>query len=209
MSIDVFCRGANRVAARAAFVALTAATLLTCCTESEVVIERASAPPETSSSEPVGTLASFHSFPISYFASSTFSPSSPSSAAIGLGAEPGPSAVAGPRLASGTSTPVLYPQRLVEPKHSSYGMASFYRRHSRTASGDTFNEREPTAAHRSLPFGTRLRVTNVATRRSVTVRVNDRGPYVPGRTVDLSYSAAEALGMVGRGVTKVKLEVLQ
>jgi rare lipoprotein A len=52
-------------------------------------------------------------------------------------------------------------------------------------------------------------VTNVVTRQSVTVRVNDRGPYVPGRIVDLSYSAAETLGMVGRGVTKVKVEVVQ
>jgi rare lipoprotein A len=209
MSIGPFCRDANRVAARAAFVGLTAITLLACCTESEVVIERASAPPDTSRSEPAGTLASFYSFPTSYFTSSTFSPSAPSSAAIGLAAEPGPSAVAGPRLASVSSTPVLYPQRLVEPKHFAYGIASFYRRPSRTASGETFDKREPTAAHRTLPFGTRLRVINVATRRSVTVRVNDRGPYVPGRIVDLSYSAAEALGMVGRGVTKVKLEVLE
>jgi rare lipoprotein A len=52
-------------------------------------------------------------------------------------------------------------------------------------------------------------VTSEATGRSVTVRVNDRGPYVPGRVVDLSYSAAEELGMVGRGVTKVKLDVVQ
>jgi rare lipoprotein A len=60
-----------------------------------------------------------------------------------------------------------------------------------------------------LPFGTRLRVTNVATGRSVTVRVNDRGPFVPGRVVDVSYAAAETLGMVGRGIAKVKLDVDQ
>ena len=66
-----------------------------------------------------------------------------------------------------------------------------------------------TAAHKKLPFGTRLRVTNVATGRSVTVRVNDRGPYVAGRVVDVSYSAANALGMVGRGVAKVKLDVVE
>src|SRR5215472_3451778 len=66
-----------------------------------------------------------------------------------------------------------------------------------------------TAANPSLPFGTKLRVTNVSTGQSVTVRVNDRGPYVPGRVVDVSYSAAEALGMVRGGVAKVKLDVVQ
>ena len=66
-----------------------------------------------------------------------------------------------------------------------------------------------TAAHPTLPFGTRLRVTNVATGRSVTVRVNDRGPYVPGRVVDVSHSAADALGMVGSGIAEVKLDVVQ
>jgi len=60
-----------------------------------------------------------------------------------------------------------------------------------------------------LPFGTRLRVTSVATGRSVTVRVNDRGPYIPGRVVDLSYSAAETLGMLEGGVAKVKLDVVR
>jgi len=65
-----------------------------------------------------------------------------------------------------------------------------------------------TAAHQTLPFGTRLRVTNVATGRSVTVRINDRGPYIPGRVVDVSYVAAESLGIVGRGIAKVKLDVV-
>src|SRR5674476_281548 len=79
----------------------------------------------------------------------------------------------------------------------------------RTMSGGQFVRIEPFAAHRTLPFGTRLRVTNVATGRSVTVRVNDRGPYVPGRVVDVSYSAAQSLGMVGKGVANVKLDVVQ
>ena len=78
---------------------------------------------------------------------------------------------------------------------------------SKTASGEQFNPSELTAAHRTLPFGTRLRVTNVATGQSVTVRVNDRGPFIPGRVVDVSHSAAEVLGMIDRGITKVKLEV--
>ena len=59
------------------------------------------------------------------------------------------------------------------------------------------------------PFGTRVRVTNVATGKSVTVRINDRGPFISGRVVDVSHAAAESLGMVGQGVTKVKLDVVQ
>ena len=92
---------------------------------------------------------------------------------------------------------------------ASHGLASFYTEGTQTASGERFDTNELTAAHRTLPFGTRLRVTNVATGRSVTVRVNDRGPFVPGRDVDVSYSAAETLGMVGRGIAKVKLDVVQ
>jgi rare lipoprotein A len=96
-----------------------------------------------------------------------------------------------------------------ETQDASYGLASFYGHDSQTASGEKFNAREFTAAHRTLPFGTRVRVTNVATGRSVTVRVNDRGPFVPGRIVDVSYSAAETLGIIERGVAKVKLDVIQ
>src|SRR5437868_4554763 len=92
---------------------------------------------------------------------------------------------------------------------ASQGLASFYSEGARTASGEKFDARELTAAHPTLPFGTKLRVTDVATGRSVTVRVNDRGPYVPGRVVDVSSSAADALGMVGRGVAKVRLDVVQ
>jgi rare lipoprotein A len=94
-------------------------------------------------------------------------------------------------------------------RHASDGLASFYKHGSRTASGERFNARELTAAHRTLPFGTRVRVTNVATGRSVTVRVNDRGPFVGGRVIDVSHAAAESLGMVGQGVAKVKLDVVQ
>lgn len=92
---------------------------------------------------------------------------------------------------------------------ASQGVASFYSQGTRTASGERFDARELTAAHPSLPFGTKLRVTDVNSGRSVTVRVNDRGPYVPGRIVDVSYSAAQELGMVGRGVTNVRLDVVQ
>ena len=91
---------------------------------------------------------------------------------------------------------------------ASYGLASFYTEGSETASGEKFNLHELTAAHRSLPFGTRVRVTNVTNGRSVTVRINDRGPFVPGRVVDVSYSVAERLGIMERGITKVKLDVV-
>jgi rare lipoprotein A len=95
-----------------------------------------------------------------------------------------------------------------DTKPSSLGLASFYVEGERTASGERFDPHALTAAHRTLPFGTLLRVTNVATGRSVTVRVNDRGPFVPGRVVDVSYSAAESLGIVGQGVARVKLNVV-
>jgi peptidoglycan lytic transglycosylase len=89
------------------------------------------------------------------------------------------------------------------------GVASYYWQGTKTASGEKFDPKELTAAHPTLPFGTKLRVTNTHTGQSVTVRVNDRGPYVPGRVVDVSYSAAQELGMINRGVAKVKLDVVQ
>jgi rare lipoprotein A len=89
------------------------------------------------------------------------------------------------------------------------GLASFYGSDLQTASGERFNPRAMTAAHRTLPFGTKVRVTNVRSGRSVTVRINDRGPFVPGRVIDVSQAAAEELGIVGRGIAKVKLDVVQ
>jgi rare lipoprotein A len=106
-------------------------------------------------------------------------------------------------------TPFDQPKNAAETQTASNGVASFYTEGSRTASGEKFDTNELTAAHPTLPFGTRLRVTNVATGRAVTVRVNDRGPYVPGRVVDVSQSAANALGMVGAGIAKVRLDVVQ
>ncbi|WP_257165854.1 septal ring lytic transglycosylase RlpA family protein [Bradyrhizobium sp. SRS-191] len=96
------------------------------------------------------------------------------------------------------------------PAHSaSSGLASYYSEGRKTASGERFDPSELTAAHRSLPFGTRLQVTNVKTGRSVVVRVNDRGPFVQGRVVDVSYSAAQALGMINTGVAPVKVSVVR
>ena len=94
-------------------------------------------------------------------------------------------------------------------KLASHGVASFYSEDTETASGEKFDPHELTAAHPTLPFGTKLRVTNTITGRSVTVRVNDRGPFVSGRVVDVSYSAAQALGMVKAGTANVKLDVVQ
>lgn len=76
-----------------------------------------------------------------------------------------------------------------------------------TASGVRFNQNALTAAHRALPLGTIVRVTNLDTGRSVRVEINDRGPYIEGRIIDLSRRAAEALGMVEQGIAPVQLEV--
>jgi rare lipoprotein A len=106
-------------------------------------------------------------------------------------------------------TPFASHRHAPDTKTASQGIASFYTEGTETASGETFNTHDLTAAHPTLPFGTRLRVTNVTSGQSVTVRVNDRGPYVQGRVVDVSHSAADALGMVGKGLANVKLEVVQ
>jgi rare lipoprotein A len=91
------------------------------------------------------------------------------------------------------------------------GQASWYgnRHHGRrTASGERFDQHALTAAHRSLPFGSKVRVTNLNNQRSVVVRINDRGPYARGRIIDLSRAAAERLGMLSRGVAPVRVEGL-
>lgn len=92
------------------------------------------------------------------------------------------------------------------------GTASYYGRkfHGRqTASGETFDMYALTAAHKSLPFGTRLKITNLSNGKEVIVRVNDRGPYVRGRILDLSYAAAQQLGMIKTGTTRIRAEILQ
>lgn len=91
------------------------------------------------------------------------------------------------------------------------GTASWYggKFHGRkTANGERYNMHELTAAHRSLPFGTMVRVINENTGQSVIVRINDRGPFVGNRVIDLSHQAASQIGMVNAGVARVKLEVL-
>jgi peptidoglycan lytic transglycosylase len=89
------------------------------------------------------------------------------------------------------------------------GKASYYSyRTGKTASGSSFKRNLPTAAHRSLPFGTRVRVTDPATTKSVIVTITDRGPNAPGRMLDLSLGAARTLGITDRGVVRVHAEVL-
>jgi rare lipoprotein A len=92
------------------------------------------------------------------------------------------------------------------------GVASWYRPQAgsrRTAGGERHDASSLTAAHRSLPFGTQVLVTNLATGRSVVVRINDRGPVVRGRIIDLSTAAATALDMRQGGVSRVRLEMYQ
>jgi rare lipoprotein A len=91
------------------------------------------------------------------------------------------------------------------------GLASYYaKRHAgrRTASGERYDPSALTAAHRTLPFGTRIEVTNLNNGKSTVVRVNDRGPHVRGRIIDLSRNAANSIGMLSDGVTRVQIKAL-
>jgi len=108
-------------------------------------------------------------------------------------------------LGCATTTVKPHPGR----SYSQTGEASYYGHqfHGRkTASGAVYDENKLTAAHRDLPFGTRVRVTNLANKRSVVVTINDRGPFVRGRIIDLSHRAAADLGFLKAGVTKVLVE---
>src|SRR5436305_838273 len=93
------------------------------------------------------------------------------------------------------------------PASAQVGLASYYKYGGRTANGERFNANALTAAHRTLRFGTKVRVTHLKTGRSVIVRINDRGPFVRGRIIDLSYGAARAVGL--KGTSKVDGVVLE
>jgi rare lipoprotein A len=91
------------------------------------------------------------------------------------------------------------------------GLASWYGgkfQGRQTASGEIFDTNGFTAAHKTLPFGTVVKVTNLESGRSTVVRINDRGPFIPGRIIDLSRAAAASIGLAGQGVAKVRIEVL-
>jgi rare lipoprotein A len=109
------------------------------------------------------------------------------------------------------STAAIFSPAIAEPDATSgrvlqSGKASWYGpgfHGKRTASGETFNTNELTAAHRTLPFGTKVKVVNKKTGRSVVVRINDRGPYAHGRVIDLSRASAKAIGIDGVGSVTV------
>ena len=140
----------------------------------------------------------------------------PASALFGFGAmQP---AYAPPAAAASRIAPDLVPfadpvaqvqdQRPAEPRPPAVE-ASYYGKGfagKPTANGETFNPNEMTAAHRTLPFGTIVRVTDAATGKSVDVRINDRGPFHGNREIDLSEGAARKLGMIGSGTAKVIIE---
>ena len=124
-----------------------------------------------------------------------------------------PSTVEGDSPSETNETPPLarIPGPSQQTKTRETGLGSWYgpKFHGkRTASGEVFNQERFTAAHRSLPWGTRVKVTNLANGKSVDVRINDRGPFGKGRIIDVSRAAAKALDMVGRGVTTVQVEWL-
>ncbi len=98
----------------------------------------------------------------------------------------------------------------VAPAHASSqtGKASWYKMGKVTANGERFKPNGLTAAHRTLPFGTKVLVKNLRNGKTVTVRINDRGPFVKSRIIDVSMGAAKRIGLTASGVTKVSLQVL-
>ncbi len=100
----------------------------------------------------------------------------------------------------------------IKMPHKMMGLASFYGvklNGRRTASGEKYNQNALTAAHKTLPFGSKVQVTNVKNGKSVVVRVNDRGPFVKGRIIDLSKAAAKKIGLNSAGTSRVELYVLK
>jgi len=110
---------------------------------------------------------------------------------------------------------VIHEKTVVSESPSSYveeGIASYYAEDfhgQRTSSGEVFDMNELTAAHQTLPFGTIAKVTNKVNGLSVIVRINDRGPFLKNRVIDLSRAAAEKIGMIGPGTAEVRVEVLE
>jgi rare lipoprotein A len=120
--------------------------------------------------------------------------------------------IATPSPAEDTPAPAMVPAPIVTPRAVLVGRASWYgeaHHGKKTASGERFDMHALTAAHRTLPMGTRVQVTNLANGRIVEVRINDRGPTIPDRIIDLSYGAARALEAVGAGVFRVRIAVLE
>src|SRR6266704_6403846 len=132
---------------------------------------------------------------------------------VGMGAAQGPtsSGSAKHKTAVLEKISVAIPATRPGSKPYQVGTASWYGgdfEGKPTASGEPFNMYELTAAHPTLPLGTLVKVTNLRNRRAVVVRINDRGPLVPGRIIDVSYSAAKVLKFQGQGIQRVRLDVV-
>lgn len=118
------------------------------------------------------------------------------------------------RSNSGIETASLGPRavfngpRITGTAHAMSGLASFYSQEQMTASGEAFNKYDMTAAHRTLPLGTTVKVTNLGNGRSAVVRINDRGPFIGGRVIDVSEAAADVLGMRSQGVAPVRVDLV-
>jgi rare lipoprotein A len=129
--------------------------------------------------------------------------------------KPAAAIAAAPAPAPRKAAPSLAARRHVHASRGRtyHGKASWYsiatNGGTATASGERLSNSAHTAAHRTLPFGTRVRVTNLRNGRSTVVRINDRGPYIKGRIIDVTKGVARKLGMVDRGVVKTKIEVLE
>jgi peptidoglycan lytic transglycosylase len=117
-----------------------------------------------------------------------------------------------PGFACAKKRPVTKPKVSKNGERIEYGKASWYGKkfHGRkTASGERYNMYQLTAAHKTLPFGTKVKVTNMDNGKSVVVRINDRGPFVKGRIIDLSRAAAKKVDMINAGVAFVKVEIIK
>ena len=117
-----------------------------------------------------------------------------------------------PNLLQGTPGQTHHTNPAIKARKSQVGKASWYGRpfqHKRTASGETFDMYQLTAAHRTLPLGSWVKVTDLKNDRSVVVRINDRGPVPKNRIIDLSYGAAKMLGMSQNGIHPVRVELVE
>jgi peptidoglycan lytic transglycosylase len=125
-------------------------------------------------------------------------------------AAPSPAPIVAPPPTPAAMVPPPVTKKAHVPRFTQTGIASWYkktRHHTRTANGERLVKGELTAAHRALPMNTIVRVTNLDNGRSVRVRINDRGPFVRGRVIDLSPAAADDLGMKKTGLAPVRLDV--
>jgi rare lipoprotein A len=125
--------------------------------------------------------------------------------------QPAPRTASAPTATPPAGTPPAFRKGLGsdgQKRPGAHGVASFYWQPQAVASGGRFDPNGMTAAHKTLPFGTRVRVTHMGNGRSVEVKINDRGPYIAGRIIDLSRAAAGVIGMTGQGIARVAVEIL-